>query len=374
VGRIVFVTHGNAAVLGQLAGKPKPLGKAKSGVWLELADDALLAAWALGAKLDLLWFSRAAYDHAVRKLDEKETGLAVEARHQTFTPEALNQTTAWLGERARLALALAAAKTPAHVERVLGQLVVLETENRFDMLTPREKVFLLVEAEAQLIEELGELRADRKDEISARKTFYRELAKEMEGLGQKGLVDAPLHVPLSRVYAIAPAGTLERYFKSREEPHTTWDKQLVGAVPHKDAARMKSEGKKLTLLYYAPSHIYRALELTEAQREIELAERAKAPQPDEYLGDLRAELAIVRRALAGSVASVLLRRQIPKETELLVAALKEHPEKGELPAVEKGRAADAKFFAAWAKVAGRGELALGLAAHAAQIERDAKDL
>jgi hypothetical protein len=380
--RIVFVGHGDAAALAKLPGKPAPLGKAKSGVWLELADDALLAAWGLGARLDIVYLSRAAYDHAVRKLEPKDAAEAVEERHRTYSATALDQAVSWLGARGRRAIALAAKAAPLHVERVLAQLVLLETEGRFAMLTPRERVFGLAEGEAGLLAELRDLRADLTAEITAREAFYVEHARALEALGQKGLVDAPLYVGLARVYGVTPAEGTDRFFRTREDPQTTWRDAAVGPIAHKDAQRWRDAGKTLTLLLPSRGQLFAVLDLTAAQRQVELDERAKDPGLADHLAQLRIELAIRKRALVPLVpaaAAVVLKAQIAKDKDRLVAALAAEPVLGAaapppLPAEEQQRADDARFLAAWARIGGRLELSLARTAHAELVVRDAKAL
>jgi hypothetical protein len=371
--RVVFVSHADT----RLPGLPKPIGKGKTGLWLAMDDDALLAAWGLGAKLDLLFLSHVAYLHAVRGLDEKQTAEAVETRHQRVSPVALDRAVGWLGTRARRALALAAAKAPVHVERILAQLVALETEGRFAMLTPRERLLGLAEGEAGLVAELRDLRPDRTEELAAREEMYVAHARELEPLGMKGLAEAPLHVGLTRVFAISPAGESQSFFRDREEPQTLWRDQPVGPVKVRDVARWGETGKTLTLLLPSRGALFGLLDLTVAQRDVELDERAKEPGLEAHLAQLRVELAIRKRALVTQLpagAAAMLRRQIPKDGELVVAALAESPSEGKLLDEERGRAADAKFLAAWARLAGRLELSLELAAHAELVLADAKGL
>jgi hypothetical protein len=350
--RVVFAS---AADLARLPGSPRPLGKTRSGAWLALADDALLAAWALGTKLDVLYLSVPAMEHALRKLDEKARAEAIEERRRIHASNALDQSTSWLGDRARRVIAMS---KPAHAARVLAQLVPLETAGRYDMLSPREKLFGLLEAEAGLLAELADARPDLTAEIAARKRFYEEDARGLEKLGQKGLVDAPLVVGVTRVYAVTPAAPAEAYFLAREEPQVRLGEAQIGPLAVKDVARWREAGRKVELVLPARGDLFATLELTAAQRELELA---VPPDLDGHLFRLRVDQNLRKRAFASP--------QVAADTALLPP-----PVAGDVAGAEVARAADAKFLAAWAKLAGRLELGLSLAAHAEQITKDAKDL
>ena len=338
------------------------LGHLEDGIWISVDDETLLAIKDRYPGLPLLYFSRADYEHAMRKLAPLEVNNAIHRRLERWSPTALDQVLDWLyrGERRSLTLAAlgrmsgssdVAAVIDEHFEQTLRLLAKISGEWRYDDVRLSEMFIAAVEGEAKLHDEnlLASKAAQSANNLTeaqrfsqatnSRKKYAQILGRALEQMGSAEYVNSLPYVDLERGLFISPRDPdLIGGLRVEYRPFAEWRDGLVAIWPIRKIPDLERRGKSVAVLYLNSGEFLEDLyELTDAQLEREFEERLQGARGAslqamcEYLNTLHLEqillklnlLEIVRRKAQTLVP--LLEAQVVEETVTLRSALVLHP-------------------------------------------------
>ena len=285
----------------------------------------------------LLYFSRANYEYAMRRLAAPQRDEAILQRLKAWSPNAINQGIEWIYRQERRCLHLAAPAGPGGAfEQSLRFLHRVTNEGRYGSLTLAEMLINVLESEALLITELS--RPGAAAEGAARNEFDLAIGRELRALGRPEFAEhLPQAKPLRGTFVTPRDTALMKSLRSRREPFVEWQDGLVARFGERDIERM-SRQKKVTILYpFGGVFLQDVSELSQGQLHREFAERSERIAQDfgkvwaEYANDLRLNTALLRIAAHERAAkenaslAAVLAGQIERETPLLASALRQHP-------------------------------------------------
>jgi hypothetical protein len=349
--RVIYCALSGVAMLGALP--HETLLQREDGVVIAVQDAELITLLSHSAPLSLLYFSKNAYQEAIRGLNEQEVKEVIDLRLIKWAPQALDQAVNWLFLAQRQCFAWTAlirSRTSGtnaealriHGTRAIDFLARLANERRYDDLGLTEILVVALEKEAELVAELDDAishegglgeRNALEGEVLMRKAFSKALVAALTRHGRHEFGDALPYVDLVRVAWIRPRDAeLTRALQVEFEPYVEYEDGLVCRRAQRRLIDLERAGKKVAILYIdAGKFLERLAESTPTQLRNELNGRASAP-PNvkarmrlEFLCSLRLEQILLKKALrrrAASEDSTLaadLDRQIEQETALLSA-------------------------------------------------------
>jgi len=265
-------------------------------------DDTALTRTAEGARPpSLLYFSRAAFDAAVRDLDDERVAEVVAKRRRDFAPRALEESLNWTYERERESLTLAAAAAQDTyfralafwTSRVLG-------EGRYEDAGTAELLVFAAEKQALLRVELSS--PEHAPDFDAREVeqhtdALRQLGALLADCGRPEFAEGFPYAETSRVVHVFPLearvlGQLEQ----ESAPGFAWRDGVLVGRRQRQIEDLRKDGKPAPLLFWDPGWFLQALaELTPAQLE-RTCDRNARQTPEraeharrEYLNGLRLE-------------------------------------------------------------------------------------
>jgi hypothetical protein len=351
------------------------LGRYADGVVAEAEDERALALLAEGAHVSLLWFSRAEYDYALRKLDETGREAAIRKRLADWAPEAVSQGMDRLYRVECRCLTLAAMSGNTGVfEHTMDSLERLTNEGAYGNLKLAEILVVVLQKEALLAIELSNERLT--PERSERYAFSVAIARELRRLGRPQFSEHLPYAEPARAAFVSPRDPqLMKELKALRLPVVEWRDGLVSTFGPRTLNGPDLQKKQVNILYADARHFRRDLaNVTRPELEREFEERSsEGPMPrwTEYLNILRLEIALLRRAahdkaaVEKDISAAVLRTQVSRESALLAAELARHPSwlEGELgprpanlAAAEQEVLRDALFLEHFAQLRGPEDL------------------
>jgi hypothetical protein len=301
------------------------LGHDASGAWGIVDDAAWLATPGAGA-LELLYVSKAEYDHAMRRLPPTEVAIAIQHRRKTFATEATEEATGLL-QNAIWAAIGATDDSEAGMRMRKRLLAVHARFIDYEILRheePAERLEQLIRDDGELFGNLASpsmKAAAGQDMDGKERALRRRFAEQLSAFRRPEAQDPDLLWPYfeaERVYAVTSA-TGARPRCSREDgPCPRWRDATLMALHERDAQSMRAAGDKLDLVYATKGELIAAdYLLTAAQLDVEISERIAAP-------DLVNRLQIDRVAQATArLATRMLSKDRPKLAAVLAAQVEE---------------------------------------------------
>jgi hypothetical protein len=309
------------------------LGHDGGGAW-GIVDDAAWIATPGAVVLELLYVSRAEYEHAMRRLPPAEVALAIQHRRKTFWRR-FDQEALGLVQRA-IRDAINRAGDDGAGLRLRGRL--LGVHARFvDLDRLREsdvagRIHVLIQGDATLVAELDSpsMKAIARQDVDGKeRALRRQMAKSLSAFlrGEGG--DAhPFwpHVGVERVYAQSPGHPAERTRLFGEDgPRVRWHDRMLSVLPEGQAEELRRASRQLKPVYGSRGELLAAnYLLTPAQLDVEIGERIAAPSFTERLQSTRIAQASKREAARmlcddDAKLAALLAQQVGEEVRQLGA-------------------------------------------------------
>jgi hypothetical protein len=308
------------------------LGRASGGWWVACDDEALLVG---AGKIELLWLSRAAYERAVRRLDQDEVARVIALRRTAFSSRIPSRAKAELFTLRLRALAVAARDQASDAfERSLVVLASLAGASRFKGVGDVGLLERLLEREQGLRNELDSPEGHPEaapGEIDARRKLADDTTQLLRKVGRPEYAQAPLYVALVRGYWLTPPpAELLADWKRDGIPAVPWRGGVIGPLRPDEMAELQPSPAEVKLMFPdANQAAGLRLSLTPAQLTVELEDRDRALNMTPHVAGLRVELATFRRNAAGLVQdagiATALARQIASEAPIVMAALAARP-------------------------------------------------
>lgn len=319
--RIAFVPAGAEAPVHAVE-----LGRMTAGAWVACGDAGLLACPAG----ELLWLSRPGYEHAVRRLGERDVAQVVARRRSAFAAQLPSRAPGELfGLRLRVAEAAARAQDGAAFERSLAVLAELSGASRFLGVGDAGLLGRLLEREQRLCGELESPEGSAlaaPGEREARVRLADETAQLLARLGQPEYAQAPLYVALVRGYLLVPApAELIAQWRRDGVLAVPWRGGAVGPLRAGEAQDLRPLAEATLMFAEGGQAAGLQMSLTPAQLAVELADREGDVQMARHVSGLRVALAAFRRNAAGLVQdraiAAALARQLAVETPIAMVAM-----------------------------------------------------
>jgi len=274
------------------------LGHDAGGAW-GLVDDVAWAASPNPGALELLYLSRADYEHAVRRLPPAEVARAIRHRRETFSAKFVERASGHLQEAIWAALdrtdqSEAGTHLRARLLAVHARFIDIESLRHE---RPADRLAQLVHDDRELYGNLDSpslQAAAREDTDGKERELRRRFAEELSVFLPPAQREAfwP-YFEAERVYAIRPAFRCSR----DDGPCPRWRDAVVMALGEREAVEQRATGHALDLVYGAKGELIEAdYLLTEAQLDIEIEERVKSPDPVRRLQIDRFAVASAREA------------------------------------------------------------------------------
>lgn len=369
--------------LGRLPGK---------GRWIALHDDALDAYEKAGNRLPLLYFSRDAYQKAIRKLTGPQIEEAMAARLQYWSPKAMNEAPRLLyraqrdllmkvAEAARLAPMPAQLELRGIFERTLDRLAEWGEGWAFKGQPLAEILSAVHQDDVELIADAASIVAEAPPTapIVADAIAHRAYVAAYDELRALPMSLMLLQVHVHRVFYLAPvpAGYVE-WLRHEGDHFRLWNAGVVRPATRRSFQLLLAQApkSKLELAGFSQGRFYEdALDVTAAQAEVALAETiewVRARPLDaarEHWVQTTLRVALRRRCLLGAAEreaspfKTLIAAHVAEETGLLqhmLALVSTGSTDDALVQVEHGLAvagADASFAAQRCVVENRQEAA-----------------
>lgn len=319
------------------AGVPRPgtaveLGTGAGGSWIACDDDVVLAG---AGQLELLWLSRAAYDHAVRKLAKEAVPKVIALRRTGFSAHLPSLAKAELFP-VQLRVLAVAARDPASdaFAHALTLLTRLAGASRFQGIGDAGLLERLLEREQAVRNELRspEGRPEAAPgEQGVRTGFVDDTAQLLKHAGRPDYAQAPLHVPLVRGYLLKPApARLVADWERDGVAAVPWRGGVIGPLRADEAAELRSSLAEVKLMFPDGDQAAElSVSLTPAQLTVALREQEQDLHMTPHVAGLRVALATFRRNAASLVtdASIAARlaTQVAAEAPLVMAAFAARP-------------------------------------------------
>lgn len=356
------------------------LGADQGMAWFGVADAQLTAMWAVDRSVQLIYFSRAAYDAAMAQLTPAEQSAAIAYRRTRFV--AVTQALSHAFGRRVDALAPAAQAGRREIfDRALALLARWFGKRRFERAQPAFLLTRLVEREARLGCELAA--AGSAEQAALSESQAHQLAEALARHGSPEYARALPYVGLERGVRIEPGADLAALLEVHHEPHVLIDGALFAPWSLDALPSLRDEGRSATVIYGGRAGLVRAFDGTEPQSRRDLlarvafAARAPAAPVDEHLINLRVEQSLFKRWTAAAVADTDralagdLATQIAAGASGLHDALAASPPASDpdaqLRALDAGLRNDLALFSTMARVQGSSALAADTAELAAQV-------
>lgn len=313
--RIAFVPAGIRA-------PASVLGHDATGAWLECDDAALVR-----GRLELLWLSRAGYDHAVRRLHASDIPAVIARRRTAFAAQLPSRAKTEL-YALRLPILVTAARHGDRdaVARSLTILARLSGGSRFKGVDDTGMLERLLEREQTVRAELDS--DDGRPEAAPGEPEMRAqladgTARLLAGRGRPEYVQAPLYASLARGYLLRAApDDLLADWKRNGIPAVPWRGGVIGPLAPAQAAEL--HGRPMFPDGNTAAGLRAAL--TPAQLTVELEDREQDLGMTAHVASLRVELAVFRRLAALRPAlTAVLTNAIAEETRWLITALARRP-------------------------------------------------
>jgi hypothetical protein len=306
------------------------LGRSPSGTWGLVEDQDWLNAKA-GEALELLYFSEAEYQHAVRGLKPDERTIAVEHRRRQFASTIPSTALGLVGQSVHECLCLMPQAPESMRWDLLTAVASFTVLPRFARTAPMKLLDYLCEGDAAIVAELesASLRAAGNfegagAECEIRRRFGAVLGKMARPASSGGL---PYH-NVVRVYLVVPRDmSLERQLRLMGYPTARWRDGSLLPLSERDAGGLESCGQRASVVFPAVGGFMESLsDLSPAQRDQEFADRIIDPRFPAHVNGLRltqATLRIAAHLLAGvqSELVAVLGQQVREEVAGLQAWL-----------------------------------------------------
>ncbi|HXQ73316.1 MAG TPA: hypothetical protein VN844_22640 [Pyrinomonadaceae bacterium] len=337
--RIIYCALSCATLLTPLS--HEVLRKFDQGIVASVSDETIGKLLIKEPQLPIMYFSREAYEQAIRGLNDSEIDEVMHKRISRWSPQALDQALEWIALRERRSLSFTARSLPTatdhntrllqiHFDHGLDLLTSIAAPGRYDDMELNDLLSVTVELEALLIKELPQ-----SNESQTRLHFANAIARELKRHGRSEFSIALPYAEPQRGVWVGPAGpTLKEYFKTRWIGVADWRDGLVASLPLRAIQDFRQGGRKVEILYADASALMQDFdELTGTQlfrrfEELSAAgDAARKRQMDDYLNVLRITLAVQRRALRQRAVKKdpamvsLLNQQVLTETKILVEQL-----------------------------------------------------
>jgi hypothetical protein len=307
--------------------KYQEIGHLEDGIWAVVDDSNLLAIKDRNPAVPLLYFSKADYEHAMRKLPVMEVNKVIRKRLERWAPGALDQAVNWLyqGERRCLTLTALGQVSQAvevaggldqHFEQTLQLLAKITGEGRYDDVSLASLLIFALEGEAKIVAELElakEAMRTAKDggedqrlvqRTESRKKYAQMLGNMLRRLGRSEYGGALPHVDVQRgVWITPPDAELLGGLRIEHRPFVEWREGVVTQWVVRQVPELMKRGKKATMLYLNSGALLEDMdELTPAQLEREFEERlsgrgSSAEAIQDHLNSLQLEQILLKRNL-----------------------------------------------------------------------------
>ena len=312
------------------------------------------------AAVSVLFFSRDAYEKAIRGLADSEINAIVDRRRQYWAPNAVGHGLNWLYHIARRCLTLtalavsspgSAARLEDPFEQCLQLLVSITGETRYQDMSMASLLVLVVEGEAELYREYLDARDEARrvgdsplaekftDAAKRSESYGQALGLSLKSLGRPEFTQGLPYIGLSRGVFIWPkVRDLIEMLTVQREVYVTWKDGLVANWSLDDLPELERRGKSVRILYFNGGQLLTdAKDLTAAQLEREFAERFEAGRGAsmdarrEHLYSLWLEQHLLRRkALAQASAqdtslAAILAQEVTEEARAMREELATHP-------------------------------------------------
>jgi hypothetical protein len=400
--RVIYCALGCASLLANL--RHESLRKLDSGSVESVSDEVVATLLLNDPSLPILFFSRSAYDQAMRGLTDSGIDDALRNRLSRWAPKAVDHALDWVARDQRRSLTLtaralkgssgqAAQVFESHFDLGLDLMTSIAGSGRFDRMELADLISAVIEKDAMLIQELGNIA-----EARTRNQLAKALAEELRRQGRGDFSQAlPYEEPGRGVWIVPSDKGLLEYLKTSMEPSVVWRGGVVAKLSLRAIKDFQKQGKKIAILYPDPGALLQDMaELSKPELILRFedhstaSEAVQAQELGDYLNMLRLEVALLRRALRARAATdapgivALLDQQIRTETAILATQFAmagswlpsgdaEAPPAARLRAADDEMTVDASFLADYARrrdnvyVAGRLEEILKI--KRLQIER-----
>jgi hypothetical protein len=356
----------------------RPLGSAAIGFWglIEQAEWLQLPA-TMG--LELLYGSRAEYEHATRGLIFDDKVDALVKRRAMFSLRLPELAISEVEVRGRAVIAATPSERAELRADWVTALASFTVVRRFARSSALDLLDALRDGEGRLLAELESTSlnaVESPDPTGNERRVRQRFGFELGGLAARyGYPEKAEGIPyfdVERAYFVEPVTPeLEEHAHAFHDPSLHFHAGLVLPLPEREVGDIEARGHRAQIAFVSRGAFAGALEaLTPAQLEVELGERLGRPDFAEYLVRLRIQQATLRegvRLLAGVDAELapVLASECAEEARELGTWLRHAGREQSVEAVERAldRAlADAELFAALCRQKQREPLALRLEA------------
>ena len=359
IARVIFCTLSSLAMLSPLP--YETLLKRDDGVVVAVQDETVMVLLSRQAAVSLLYFSRDAYEQAIRGLGDSEIDAIIRKRRQDWAPNAVGHGLNWIYDSGRRCLTLTAlaqassspviaARLEDHFEQSLQLLVSITGGTGYED-NMASLLVVVVEGEAKLRKEYldaqdaarraGDSRSAERfmDAVKRSESYGRALGAALKSLGRPEYTQALPYVGLSRGVFVWPRDPdLVKILTAQREVYVIWKDGLVADWSLDNLPELEKRGKSVRILYFNGGQLLVDLQdLTPVQLEREFARRFEAGRGAsmqarrEHLYSLWLEQHLLRRkALAQARAQdgalfAILAREVAEETQALRQELALHP-------------------------------------------------